>query len=142
MSEQRRHQCSLPKPSITAAAAAEQDDGEESSGGDDFKPDMRRRPRCPESPSCDSRKKARLSADKTVFDETKPPQTRKHILDAVGQLLLCWDDSKEEWEFRVISDYNSSKVKNITAAQLVLTQLLCQNQQNDCMRYTEMQAQQ
>jgi len=86
------------------AGAAQQDDA------DDFKPDIRRRPRARQSPQ-GSRKRAKVSAEKAPSSVPIQQEQDAQEDEPIGQALLRWNDANQQWNHEIITGFSASKVK-------------------------------
>ena len=113
---QQQQQSSSPKHGIAAARVAQQACSKDNSSSnaaddDDFKPDVRRRARGPNSPHCSSRKRAKLSAEKLPCGAEQQAHTgQNNAVDVVGQALLCWNARRQQWDQKIIRSCGDSKV--------------------------------
>ncbi len=94
-------------PSKPEAGAAQQDSDDDA---DDFKPDIRRRPRARQSPQ-GSRKRARVSAEKVPSSVPIQQEQDAQADEPIGQALLRWDDANQQWNHEIITGFSANKVK-------------------------------
>ena len=94
-------------PSKPEAGAAQQDSDDDA---DDFKPDMRRRPRARQSPQ-GSRKRARVSAEKLPSSLLIQQEQDAEEDEPIGQALLRWNDADQQWNHEIITGFGANKVK-------------------------------
>ena len=90
-----------------AAGSGNVDDGNDD---DDFKPDVRRRPKSQRSSPRGSRKRARLSQPGACTGDTPAEADSGGEGNPVGQVLLNWDRLQRCWNQRIIIAFSASKV--------------------------------
>lgn len=78
---------------------------------DDFKPDVRRRPRSNRSSPKGSRKRSRLSQSGACSGDTPVAVRSGAEGNPVGQVLLSWDGMQRCWNQRIITAFSASKVR-------------------------------
>ena len=100
------------KSPVKHAGASTQQQLSRDSDDDDFKPDMRRRPRGHQSPQ-GIRKKARLSAEKAT-DGASADKAQMAQTNPTGQVLLRWDSASQQWDHQIITAFSASKVNAST----------------------------
>lgn len=94
-------------PSKPEAEAAQQDSDDDA---DDFKPDIRRRPRARTSPQ-GNRKRARVSAEKVPSSVPIQQEHNDQEDEPIGQALLQWNDAHQQWDHEIITGFSANKVK-------------------------------
>ena len=90
-----------------AAGSVNVNDGNDD---DDFKPDVRRRPKSHRSSPRGSRKRARLSQPRACPGDTSAEVDSGGEGNPVGQVLLSWDGLQCCWNQRIITAFSASKV--------------------------------
>ncbi|KAL0033003.1 hypothetical protein WJX77_010243 [Trebouxia sp. C0004] len=83
---------------------------------DDFKPDIRRRPRARQSPQ-GSRKRARVSAEKAPSSVPVQQEQDAQEDEPIGQALLRWNDANQQWSHEIITGFSANKGKHCVRGQ-------------------------
>ena len=106
MSQSQPHGNNCAKPGGACAQQADRDSDDD----DDFKPDVRRRPRSLQQSPQGSRKKAKLSAAKALDDAVAEAEHSDQT-KPIGQALLHWNPASQEWDHQIITAFDASKVR-------------------------------
>ena len=101
-------QSEMHQPPLKPEAGAAQQDSDDDA--DDFKPDIRRRPRARQSPQ-GSRKRARVSAEKAPSSAPIQQEQDAQADEPIGQALLQWNDANQQWDHEIITGFSANKVK-------------------------------
>ena len=101
-------QSEMHQPPLKPEAGAAQQDSDDDA--DDFKPDIRRRPRARQSPQ-GSRKRARVSAEKAPSSAPIQQEQDAQADEPIGQALLQWNGANQQWDHEIITGFSANKVK-------------------------------